>query len=642
MRSRLSATITIAAALTPSPGSQRTVAAMAPSDAHSGSGEWRGCWLSALQSKRVGPHASLGPIRSSSGREDTDLPGWIVDTTPPGRFELGLEAARDLCRTSLEVRPSTFALTDRSAYDHMAARERCGRCPRCESYPATWPMGGMRLRPPPPWCAALWMDASWPACRPRGSTSRRSSTMPGRWVGRISAEYTFHERAAMLKELVALLAEHKDELYELSADSGATRSDAWLDIDGGMGVLASYASRALRELPNERFVLDGGPEALSRDGSFIGQHVRTPLRGAAVHINAFNFPCWGELEKFAPAFLAGVPVVMKPASSTAFVAERVVAAIVESDVLPPGTLQMVAGPIDGLLERLTGQDYVGFTGSQQTATLLRGLDSVRSNSVRFTAETDSLNSAILTLSHGEDSPEIDLFVDEIVKEIKAKSGQRCTAIRRAFVPESAMEVVIERLGSRIGELKVGDPRDPETDLGPLVSTSQVAEVDKAVDILRAGCELVTDPARFGLGGLHPDGAYYAPTVLVAPDGDFEPVHHVEPFGPVTTLIPYLDPADAVELASRGGGSLVASVFSEDPELARKLVARVGAASRPGVGRRHPLCPGLDRSRHAATAPRPRGSGPRRGRRGARRAPEHVPLHADHRRSGLSRHDRLEP
>lgn len=384
-------------------------------------------------------------------------------------------------------------------------------------------------------------------------------------------KYTFHERAAMLKELVAALAEHKDELYELSADSGATRSDAWLDIDGGMGVLASYASRALRELPNERFVLDGGPEELSRDGSFIGRHIRTPLRGAAVHVNAFNFPCWGELEKFAPAFLAGVPVVMKPASPTAFVAEKVVAAIVESDVLPPGTLQMVAGPIDGLLERLIGQDYVGFTGSQHTASLLRGLDSVRSNSVRFTAETDSLNSAILTLSDGEDSPEIDLFVDEIVKEIKAKSGQRCTAIRRAFVPESAMEVVIERLVSRIGELKVGDPRDPETDLGPLVSTGQVAEVDKAVDALRAGCEPATDPARFGLEGLHPDGAYYAPTVLVAPDGDFEPVHHVEPFGPVTTLVPYLDAADAVELASRGGGSLVASVYSEDPDLARSLV-----------------------------------------------------------------------
>lgn len=382
---------------------------------------------------------------------------------------------------------------------------------------------------------------------------------------------TFHERAAMLKELVAVLAEHKDELYELSADTGATTSDSWLDIDGGMGVLASYASRALRELPDERFVLDGDPEALSRDGSFFGRHVRTPLRGAAVHINAFNFPCWGELEKFAPAFLAGVPVVMKPASSTAFVAEKVVEAIVESDVLPPGTLQMVAGPIEGLLERLTGQDYVGFTGSQQTATLLRGLDSVRSNSVRFTAETDSLNSAILTLSHGEGSPEIDLFVDEIVREIKAKSGQRCTAIRRAFVPESAMEVVIERLGSRIAGLTVGDPRDPETDLGPLVSTSQVAEVDKAVDILRAGCELATDPARFGLEGLHPHGAYYAPTVLVAPDGDFEPVHHVEPFGPVTTLIPYLDPANAVELANRGGGSLVASVYSENPELARSLV-----------------------------------------------------------------------
>jgi oxepin-CoA hydrolase/3-oxo-5,6-dehydrosuberyl-CoA semialdehyde dehydrogenase len=391
--------------------------------------------------------------------------------------------------------------------------------------------------------------------------------------------YTFHERAAMLKELVGALSEHKDELYDLSADAGATKFDAWLDIDGGMGVLASYASRATRQLPNERFILDGDPEPLSRDGSFVGRHIRTPLEGVAVHINAFNFPCWGELEKFAPAFLAGVPVVMKPATPTAFVAERVVAAIVDAGVLPQGALQMVAGSIDGLLEHLTGQDYVGFTGSHDTAATLRGLGSVRSNSVRFMAETDSLNSAILTLSNGTDSPEIDLFVDEIVKEIKAKSGQRCTAIRRALVPEPAMEVVIERLLERTGELKVGDPRDPETDLGPLVSTRQVGDVDAAVGTLRAGCELVTDPSRFGLDRLHPDGAYYAPTVLVAPDGDFEPVHQIEAFGPVTTLVPYGDTADAVAIAGRGGGSLVASVYAEDPEVARSLV--LGLAPQHG-------------------------------------------------------------
>jgi oxepin-CoA hydrolase/3-oxo-5,6-dehydrosuberyl-CoA semialdehyde dehydrogenase len=392
-------------------------------------------------------------------------------------------------------------------------------------------------------------------------------------------KYTFHERAAMLKELVAALAAHKDELYELSADTGATRSDAWLDIDGGIGVLASYASRGVRELPDARFVVDGGPETLSRDGSFLGQHIRTPIEGVAVHINAFNFPCWGELEKFAPAFLAGVPVVVKPASQTSVVAEKVVAAIIDAGILPPGSLQMVAGSIDGLLERLTGQDYVGFTGSLRTASMLRGLDSVRSNSVRFMAETDSLNSAVLTLSNGDDSPEIDLFVDEIVKEIKAKSGQRCTAIRRALIPEPAMEIVIERLEGRIGSLKVGDPRDPETDLGPLVSAHQVTEVDKAVDALRAGCELATDPARFGLDQLHPDGAYYPPTVLVAPDADFEPVHRVEAFGPVTTLVPYGDATHAIEIASRGGGSLVASVYSENPELARDLV--LGLAPQHG-------------------------------------------------------------
>jgi oxepin-CoA hydrolase/3-oxo-5,6-dehydrosuberyl-CoA semialdehyde dehydrogenase len=393
-----------------------------------------------------------------------------------------------------------------------------------------------------------------------------------RSVGRPSLQkHTFHERAAMLKGLVSVLVEHKDELYDLSADTGATRFDAWLDIDGGIGVLASYASRALRELPNGRFLVDGGPEPLSRDGSFIGRHIRTPLQGVAVHINAFNFPCWGELEKFAPAFLAGVPVVAKPASPTAYVAERVIRLMIESGVLPPGSLQMIAGSTGDMLDLLTGQDYVGFTGSAQTATMLRGLESIRSRSVRFMAETDSLNSAILTLSNGSDSPEIDLFIDEIVKEIKAKSGQRCTSIRRALVPEAAMEMVLERLEGRIGDLKVGDPRDPATDLGPLVSARQVGEVDAAVATLRAGCEVVNDPARFGLDQLHPDGAYYAPTILLAADVDFAPIHNVEPFGPVTTLVPYADPAEAIEIAALGGGSLVASVYSENPELARELV-----------------------------------------------------------------------
>jgi oxepin-CoA hydrolase/3-oxo-5,6-dehydrosuberyl-CoA semialdehyde dehydrogenase len=383
--------------------------------------------------------------------------------------------------------------------------------------------------------------------------------------------HTFHERAAMLKRLVGVLAAHKEELYDLSADTGATKFDAWLDIDGGIGVLASYASRASRQLPDERFLVDGELETLSRDGSFVGRHIRTPLEGVALHINAFNFPCWGELEKFGPAFLAGVPVVAKPASPTAFVAAAVMGLMIESGILPPGSLQMIAGSTGDMLEQLTGQDYVGFTGSAQTAALLRGSESVRSRSVRFMAETDSLNSAILTLSDGTDSPEIDLFVAEIVKETKAKAGQRCTSIRRALVPESVLETVIERLARRIGELRVGDPRDPETDLGPLVSTRQVGEVEGAVDTLLAGCRVAIDPARFGLDELHPDGAYYPPTILIADDGAFDPVHEVEPFGPVATLIPYTEPAQAIEIAARGGGSLVASVYSENPELARELV-----------------------------------------------------------------------
>ncbi len=385
---------------------------------------------------------------------------------------------------------------------------------------------------------------------------------------------TFHERAAILKQLVGAVAGFKERLYELSATTGATTSDCMIDVDGGIGTMATYASKGRRELPNARLVLDRQVEPLAKDGSFLGIHVHTPREGVAVFINAFNFPVWGMLEKFAPAFLAGVPVVVKPATPTAHVTVAAVEAMVGAGVLPDGALQLVAGSVGDMLDHLTGQDSVQFTGSLATATKLRGIEAIRSESVHFTAETDSLNSAILTLSDGADSPEIDLFVDEVVKELVAKSGQRCTCIRRAFVPESVLDEVTGRLVERVRALTVGDPREEDTDIGPLVSVEQAQDVAKAVQQLANGCEVLVDAEDFDLSGLPDDGAWFAPTVLLARDPEFDPVHTVEAFGPVTTVVPYRDLDHVVALTKKGAGSLVTSVYAEDPQVAAEVTLAI--------------------------------------------------------------------
>lgn len=382
---------------------------------------------------------------------------------------------------------------------------------------------------------------------------------------------TFHERAAILKELVGAVAGAKERLYELSATTGATTSDCMIDVDGGIGTMATFASKGRRELPDARVVLDRQVEPLARDGSFLGVHVHAPREGVAVFINAFNFPVWGMLEKFAPAFLAGVPVVVKPATPTAHVTVAAVEAMVDAGVLPDGALQLVSGSVGDMLDHLTGQDTVQFTGSLATATTLRGIEAIRANSVHFTAETDSLNAAILTVSDGADSPEIDLFVDEVVKELVAKSGQRCTCIRRAFVPESVLDEVTGRLVERVTALTVGDPRQDGVDIGPLVSVEQAQDVAKAVQQLANDCEVLVDESAFDLSGLPEDGAWFAPTVLLARDPEFGPVHDVEAFGPVTTVVPYRDIDHVIELAKLGSGSLVTSVYAEDPGTARDVV-----------------------------------------------------------------------
>jgi oxepin-CoA hydrolase/3-oxo-5,6-dehydrosuberyl-CoA semialdehyde dehydrogenase len=385
---------------------------------------------------------------------------------------------------------------------------------------------------------------------------------------------TFHERAALIKNLAKYLTERKDEFYALSYSTGATKSDSWIDIDGGISTLFVFASKGTREMPNSRVYVDGAPEALSKSGTFVGQHICTPLEGAAVHINAFNFPVWGMLEKLAPALIAGVPAIVKPATATSYLTELVVRRIVESGILPQGAIQLVCGSTGDLFDHLSCQDAVAFTGSASTASALRRHQVVIGNSVRFTAETDSLNSSILGPDAVAGTPEFDLFVREVVREMTAKAGQKCTAIRKAIVPAAASDAVIDALRASLGKVVVGDPRLEQVRMGPVASLAQRREVRDQVARLEREAQIVHGGSgAFELAGADRDkGAFLAPTLLYCRDtASATAIHEVEAFGPVCTVVPYRDADDAVALARRGGGSLVSSVFTADDAAAARFV-----------------------------------------------------------------------
>ncbi len=390
---------------------------------------------------------------------------------------------------------------------------------------------------------------------------------------------TFHQRAELLKRLAQYLSERKDRLYTLSFQTGATRSDNLIDIDGGIGTLFVYASKGRRELPNSTFLIDGGVERLSRGGSFVGQHVATPLHGVAVHINAFNFPCWGLLEKMAPAILAGVPVVTKPATITSYVAHALVRMIAESNILPEGALQCIVGPTGDLFDHLTCQDIVSFTGSADTAQKLQRHPVIARESVRFIAERDSLNSAILAPDAGPGTPEFDLFVKEVAKEMTAKAGQKCTAIRRAIAPNAYVSAVIDALGERLSKVKIGNPELETVRMGPVVGLTQRRDVLSQVEKLRSEAEIVVgDPGNFAVEGADRErGAFLPPLLLHCRDPiRARNVHSVEAFGPVCTVMGYDGLEGAVALANRGDGSLVASLYTYDAATAAELVFGVGA------------------------------------------------------------------
>jgi len=379
---------------------------------------------------------------------------------------------------------------------------------------------------------------------------------------------TFHQRAAMLKQLGLFLLEHRPELYELSARTGATLGDSRFDVDGGIGVLLSYASKARRELPNDTIYIDGQAEPLGKGGTFVGEHILTPLRGVAVQVNAFNFPAWGPLEKFAPAFIAGVPSLIKPATQTAYLTARLVELIVASGLLPDGSLQLVCGGAGDLLDHLGEQDLVSFTGSAATARMLRAHPSITGKSVRFNAEADSLNCSVL----GPDAdPDIlDLYVKQLVTEMTVKAGQKCTAIRRALVPLALVPQVTEAVRERLKTVVVGSPADESVRMGALASLDQREEVRRSVKALLTSGRLVYgDPDHVDVVGADPGrGAFVSPLLIVS-DGP-EP-HEVEAFGPVSTIIGYRDAADAIDLAARGRGSLAGSVVTGDASFAREVV-----------------------------------------------------------------------
>ncbi len=376
---------------------------------------------------------------------------------------------------------------------------------------------------------------------------------------------TFHDRARMLKALAMYLSERKDPLYDLSFNTGATQKDHLIDIDGGIGASFVFASKGRREMPDAHVYLDGPVEQLSRNSTFLGRHIAVPKQGVAVHINAFNFPVWGMLEKLAPTLLAGMPAIVKPASNSCYVTELCVRMIIESGVLPGGALQLICGSTGDLLDRLDGQDVVSFTGSADTALMLKSTPAILSGAVPFIAEQDSLNAAILGPDAAPGTPEFDLFIKEATAEITTKAGQKCTAMRRLIVPDAAP--VIEALSARLKATRIGDPRDRETRMGALISSAQRADVLEKSAIIGTEAERVFE-------GDHPDGAgaFLAPILFHCTDPDTATeIHRTEAFGPVSTIMEYRDPAHAAELANRGEGSLVASLFTHDTDTARQIV-----------------------------------------------------------------------
>ena len=387
---------------------------------------------------------------------------------------------------------------------------------------------------------------------------------------------TFHERARMLKAVAQHLMAKKELFYELSSATGATRTDSWVDIDGGIGTFFAYASRGRREFPDETYFVEGPQELLGKGGTFAGRHICVPLEGVAIHINAFNFPCWGMLEKLAPALLAGVPCIVKPATATSYLTELMFREMIAANILPAGAVQLICGSAGDLLSHVEEQDAVAFTGSAATGQMLKESPALVQHSVRFNMEADSLNCCILGPDAAPGTEEFDLFVKEVVREMTTKAGQKCTAIRRTIVPKGMEEAVVTALAKRLAGTTIGDPRVEGVRMGPLASRGQVRDVGAAADRIRTAGELVFGGGDFEVRGADREaGCFFAPQLMVcdAPFARAEP-HDIEAFGPVNTVMPYETLEEAVALAKRGKGSLVGSLVTASPKVAREVVLGV--------------------------------------------------------------------
>lgn len=422
---------------------------------------------------------------------------------------------------------------------------------------------------------------------PLGSTSTKGLDFAsileyGRTKGNPALrKMTFHERGLMLKSLALMLREHLPELYSLSYKSGATKADSWVDIEGGIGNLFSYASLR-RKFPNEPFAVDGDPVSLSKTGSFMGHHILVPKEGVAIHINAFNFPVWGMLEKIAVNLLAGMPAIVKPATVTSYLTEAVVKKIIASGILPDGALQLLVGSAGDLLDHVTEQDVITFTGSASTGKMLKSQPRILAENVPFTMEADSLNCIVLGEDVTPDMPEWDIFVKEVRKEMTTKAGQKCTAIRRIFVPENKMEDVWKAVGKALSQTTIGNPENEKVRMGSLAGQSQREEVMAQVQKLLASSSIVygsLDSVEV-IDADAKKGAFMSPLLLLNQTPfESKEVHEVEAFGPVSTIMPYKNLNEATVLAKKGKGSLVCSVVTADNKIAKDFV--LGAASHHG-------------------------------------------------------------
>ena len=392
---------------------------------------------------------------------------------------------------------------------------------------------------------------------------------------------TFQERGLMLKALALHLQSKKEIFYNLSWATGATRMDSWVDIEGGIGNLFTYASLR-RQFPNESYCYDGDVARLSKNNTFIGHHICVPKEGVAIHINAFNFPVWGMLEKVAVNWLAGVPAIVKPATLTSFLTEAVVKEIIASKILPEGALQLICGSANGILDCVQSQDVITFTGSASTGKMLKSHPRLLQESVPFNMEADSLNCCVLGTDVTTSMPEFDIFIKEIAREITTKAGQKCTAVRRIIVPKNMVEDVQIALGKRLSLNIIGDPNVEGVRMGSLAGFSQLIEVKEKVEILSKTQKIIIGNfENFEVKGANKSKGAFMPPIIFYNDSPFinTDCHNIEAFGPVSTIMPYNTIDDAIELSKMGKGSLVSSIITADNTIARKYT--IGAACMHG-------------------------------------------------------------